>query len=313
MKVFRSIDETDKHFNCSVISIGMFDGVHCGHKKIVTNVLKRTKKTGCLSCLVTFDPHPRKYLKNPNMPLLITSLEHKLRLIEQTGIDSVIIIGFDESFSSQNSETFIRRLWKSIKFSEVIVGDDFRFGKNRESGITDLIKFGKKIGFTVTAIKPIANKGTIISSTEVRKRIQSGDLASAKEFLGREVSILGTVVRGSNLGKKIGYPTANIDPHQEILPPPGVYIVSVVLSGVFHKGLVNIGFSPTFTEREKGFSIEVFIFDFEKQIYGEDVEIFFKRKIRNERKFDTLEELAKQIGEDVKVAERYFGKLAMKN
>ena len=306
MDVFRSIEEISEKTLCSVLSIGMFDGVHKGHQKIIDKVVTVSRQKKCRSCLLTFDPHPRKYFQHHNGPLLITSIEHKLELFRKVGVDCSLIIDFDEMFSRLGAEEFICLLFEKLCFKGIVVGGDFRFGKNREGDSAYLKKLGMKIGFTVTEVSPFILNNIVVSSTEVRKAVQMGELEKSKELLGRDFSVLGTVIRGKNIGTRLGYPTANLDPHQEILPPGGVYIVRINLSGKTYSGLANVGYCPTFMDRLDDFSIEIYIFDFEKHIYGEHIEVFFLEKIREEKKFAAVENLVKQIKKDEKEARRYL-------
>jgi riboflavin kinase/FMN adenylyltransferase len=281
-------------------TIGIFDGVHRGHQRILRRLIREAKRLKRKSLVVTFYPHPRKVL-NPGLktPLLI-SLEHRLRLIEDMGVDFLLIIKFTKRFSQVKAEDFMDKvLIQELNIKALVVGENFLFG-NREKGSLSLLKrMSRRHGFHLTSVRPVKMKKDFISSTRIRHAIERGDLKNASLMLGRPVTILGTVIRGKRVGRKLGFPTANIDPHHEAIPPKGVYNVDVrVQKKIYKKAVLNIGTRPTFGKAKEP-TIELHILDFKRDIYKKDVEIIFKRRIREEKRFSSVEALREQIQRDI--------------
>ena len=297
-----------KTSNKFAASIGIFDGVHRGHQKILKKLYKEASRNNAKSLLITFDPHPRNILKS-KIPLLI-SLSHRLTLIKDFGIDFLKVIRFTRKFSRLSGDEFITKiLMRKFKIDILVLGENFSFG-HKGRGAAALLK---RYGFKVFEVKALKSKGRSISSTRIRQKIEKGDLRNASLMLGRPVTVFGTVVKGRRVGRRLGFPTANIDPHHEAIPPSGVYSVDAKISNRIHKGILNIGTRPTFglprtrakrVVRGKNIdpTIELHVFNFKKTIYRKDVEIIFKRKIRNERRFKSVEALRKQIQEDIRKA-----------
>lgn len=283
----------------TVASIGIFDGVHRGHKKILHKLIVEAKRENAKSLVITFYPHPRALLNKDSKVPLLTSLEHRIRLIKDIGVDFLYVIRFTKSFSRIEPDDFIRKiLVKGINIKALVVGKTFLFGQKGRGDFSLLSKLSREYGFRLFGVEPLVMRKRLISSTRVRHAIEKGDLKTASSMLGRPVSILGTVVRGRGVGRKLGFPTANINPHHEAIPPSGVYAVDVIVGRRTRKGILNIGINPTF-KKNKESTIELHIFNFKKDIYAKDAEIIFKKKIRNEIKFDSVEALRKQIKLDV--------------
>jgi len=282
-------------------TIGIFDGVHRGHQRILRKLIKEAKRQNTKSLVITFHPHPRKLLNSGSTIPFLISLEHRRRLIESLGVDFFRVIKFTKSFSRMKAGNFIKKvLIRSLDIKALIVGEDFLFGYNREGDFALLKRESKKYGFKLFGVKPAKIKGAFASSTRIRRKIEKGDLKNASLMLGRPITILGTVVKGRSIGRRLGFPTANIDPHHEVIPSSGVYAVDVKIQKKLYGGVLNIGTRPTFVnDRKKDPSIELYIFNFKKDIYRKDVEIIFKRKIRKERRFPSAEALRKQIQKDV--------------
>ena len=275
----------------TVVTIGIFDGVHKGHQVILRKVVEEAKKLRLKSVAVTFDPHPVKVLSpGAKIPFLI-SLEHRIKLIKSLGIDNCVVIKFTKKFAKLIPEEFIKYiLADKLNIKALVTGENFLFGF-REKGDAKLLKRLSKIyNFKFYSVSPLKIEGDYVSSTRIRKAIEKGNLKLASKLLGRPVTILGTVVKGKALGRKIGFPTANIDPHHESIPPSGVYSVDVALEGKLYRGILNISNHNI---------IEVHIFNFNKNIYGKDIEVIFKQKIRDEKKFNTLQALKRQIQLDI--------------
>lgn len=303
MQVIKGLN-TLRSVKNSVVTVGVFDGVHTGHKKIISKVVQAAKKRKLSSVVLTFDPHPLKIL-NPKLkvPSLI-SLKHRIRLLEELGVDDVIVLNFTRSFSRILPEKFVRDiLVKKIGAKAIFAGPDFYFGKGAKAGYALLRKLSRTFGFKVKIVKPVKIRGSIVSSSLIREHISKGELGRAAILLGRPVSILGTVVKGTGLAKYLGYPTANVNPHHEAIPPTGVYAVRIKLGSKRFKGVLNIGTRPTFySPQDKEPSIEVHIFNFKGDLYGRDVEILFVKKIREERKFKVIADLISAIKNDEKKA-----------
>ena len=280
-------------------TIGIFDGVHRGHQKILKKLVKESKKQKRRSLVITFHPHPRKVL-NPlaQTPFLI-SLKHRLRLIEEEGVNFCRVIKFTKSLSQMKPSEFIKNiLIKKFNVKTIVVGKNFSFGYKEKGDVKFLKRMGKKYNFKVFSIDPVVSKKRFISSTRIRGEIEKGKLKDASFMLGRPVTVFGTVKKGRSIGKKIGFPTANIDPHHEAIPPSGVYAVNAKIHKALYKGVLNIGRRPTFTKDIEP-TIELHILNFKKDIYGKDVEVIFKKKIRDEKRFSSILALQNQIHRDI--------------
>jgi riboflavin kinase/FMN adenylyltransferase len=293
--------------NKSVVTIGVFDGVHIGHRAVIMESVRRAARLGIKSVVVTFDPHPLKVLSAKDAAPSLVSLKHRISLIKGLGADRVLVLKFDKKMASMSAETFVKNLLaEKLNAETVIVGEDFRFGKDASSGVIQLKQIARKYSIGVKVMRHLKRNGRIISSTMIRKLVVNGNIDGASLLLGRPFSILGTVVGGAKLARILGYPTANINPHHEAMPPSGVYAVRVKLGQRCYKGVMNIGTKPTFYDhgRDEEPSIEVHIFDFHERIYGKDLEIVFVRRLRAERKFKTIDSLIKQIRLDEALARK---------
>lgn len=282
----------------STATIGIFDGVHRGHQKILEKLVREARKLKTKSLVITFYPHPRKLLNPQSKVPLLISLEHRLKLMEEEGVDFFLVIKFTQAFSRIKADDFIKEiLVNKLGIKTLVVGENFLFGYRGKGNFSLLRSLSKKYGFRLLGVKPVKMKSKYVSSTRIRRAIEKGDLKNASLMLGRPVTVLGTVVKGRKFGRHLGFPTANIDPHHEAIPPGGVYAVDVQLGEKNYKGILNIGTRPTF-RKDKDPTIELHIFNFKKDIYKKDVEIIFKKKIRDERKFSSVEALRKQIHKD---------------
>lgn len=295
-----------------VLTVGTFDGVHLGHQAVVSRVVSRARASGWRSAVVTFDPHPRIVLGRHEKGRLLSSTAHKLQLIEVLGIECCVVVRFDRSFAELDAGTFVEELL-AVKFDlrAVVAGATNRFGKNGSGDAGFLRQCARRLGFEVEVIEPVEVDGTVVTSTVVRRLVTSGELEQAAVFLGRPFSLLGTVVRGATRGRRVGYPTANLDPHNEVVPPSGVYAVRVRLSDRTFNGVLNIGFRPTFAEpNELVQAVEVHILDFSEPIYGREVEVFFVKKLREEHRFESVSLLRAQIRKDERETRQLLGPLA---
>ncbi len=283
----------------TVASMGVFDGVHRGHQRILKKLVREAAKEGAKSLVITFHPHPQTVLNSGLRIPFLTSLGHRLSLIKELGVDFFIIVKFTKSFSRIKPDEFTRdTLVGDLNIKGLVVGEDFLFGRRGKGDLFLLKRLAKLHGFKLFGVRPVMMEGRCISSTRIRRAIEKGDLKNAALMLGRPVTVLGTVVRGRGIGKKIGFPTANINPHNEAIPPSGVYSVDVKLEKKIYKGVLNIGTRPTFGGNRRS-AIELYVFNFRKEIYHKDIEIMFKKKMRDEERFDSVGSLRRQIKLDI--------------
>ena len=299
MKVFRDLDQIPEEFRGAVATIGNFDGVHLGHRHIFARVVAEAARNGCKAVVITFEPHPKMILRPEIRPFyLITSLDEKIGRIADTGIDGLVLIHFTREFSQTTAKDFICSiLWERLRIRKLFIGHDYTFGRGKEGNEAYLAAFGERLGFEVEVIGAFRAGDEIISSTLTRNTILKGDVGKAATFLGRPYSISGLVIEGHRRGRSLGFPTANVKPDKDLLPARGIYAVRVLLGGKTYGGVLNIGFNPTFSDT--ALSVEVYLFDFNKDIYGERLEILFIERIRDEIKFDGPAQLVEQIRRDV--------------
>ena len=298
MKIYRSINEYNEDKR-SVVTIGTFDGLHHGHQKIFKRVINSSKNKNLSSVVLTFFPHPRIILNKYNDIKMIDTLDEKILHINKIGIDSLIIHPFDKNFSLLSANQFIKDyLVEKLKMKHIIIGYDHRFGKGREASVTDLKNYASDYDFTVEEIQAQEIEKITISSTKVRNSINNGDLKTTEKYLGRYFNLTGKVIKGDGLGKKIMYPTANIfiKEKYKIIPKDGVYLIKTFIKNKLYNGMMNIGHRPTIGANEK--SLEVHLFNFNKDIYGEQISIDIISKIRDEKKFSSIEALKDQLVKD---------------
>ena len=253
--------------------------------------------------VVTFDPHPAKILRPAAAPHLLTATQHKIALIRQLGVAHLLILHFDQEFAATPPAEFVLQLVRQAKpLHEICVGHEWSFGKGRAGNLALLKELGAKHNFNVVGIEAVAVNGTVVSSTAIRHAVETGDLKKAAEMLGREYTILGTVKTGQQLGRKLGFPTANLSAHSEQFPPNGVYVAEAQFHGTTYRGVANLGYRPTIASERPERLLELHLFDLHRDIYGEDVEVRFVRFLRPEKKFENVDALASQIAEDARQA-----------
>ena len=298
MKRFNNINE----FNCkksTIITIGTFDGVHLGHQKILKKLNVEAENNGLESSVLTFFPHPRTVL-NPDSSLkLINTIEERISLFKKSKIDNLIVHPFTQEFSELDSEDYVKNiLVDQLKAKIVLIGYDHKFGKNRTADINNLKEYGIKYNFEVIEIKAEEINDITISSTKIRNSIEEGDIQLTNSYLGYEFSFFGKVVKGNSIGKTLGFPTANIKIGTDIklIPKNGVYLISTIINQKIIFGMMNIGIKPTTNENTK--SIEVNLFDFNQDLYDKNITIYIKQFLREEIKFNSLNELKLQIEKD---------------
>jgi len=306
MQVILNLNEIKKPLTNPVLTIGNFDGVHKGHLALFDKVKERAKAIAGQSVVMTFEPHPLKIMRPADGPQLITHTGQKLELIEKTGIDVIVCVSFDREFAAIPARDFVNNvLVKKIGIKEIVVGYDYTFGHNREGDINLLREIGNDFGFVVHLVGPIEIDHTLVSSTSIRRLVQEGRLEEARVLLGRDFEVQGTVVKGQNRGGRLlGFPTANLNPHGELLPKRGVYAVKLLIDDVFYKGVTNVGYNPTFGNT--GLTVETHVLDYSGELMGKTIKVHFIKRLRDEKTFKTLEELSEQIAQDIARAKEVF-------
>lgn len=307
MKIYRGIEELPKNQRVSVATIGNFDGVHCGHRWVIARVRERASAISADSIAVTLDPHPARVLRPERAPQLITPLPRKLELLEKTGLDSVLVLPFSEAMSHTPAEDFARTvLHDALHAVEVHEGEDFRFGYRAESDVAGLAALGEKLGFSVHSYHPLEKRGEAVSSSRIRKLLQTGDVSTARALLGTPFAIDSTSASGRGYGTKYAVPTINLAEYSEILPKNGVYITKLRIGDEWFNGVTNVGNRPTFGA--DSFAVESHLFDFHSVDLSETtpLRLVFLKRLREEKKFADVGELRAQIGADVKRAQRWF-------
>ena len=296
MQIYRHIPKSGSHSPC-VLTIGNYDGIHLGHQDLINELLIKSKEKKIESAIMIFEPHPREFFTPKDAPSRITSLREKIEYFQTKKIDRIYVVKFDKKFSNMSGDNFISKLKNQISTQFILVGEDFRFGSNREFGANDLLKSSIEISI----LKEVKNNNKRVSSTHVREALSSGDLNLAKILLGRDYCISGKVVYGDQRGRKIGFPTANIHMFHNRPPIKGVFAVK--LNDKF--GVANLGTRPTVTGISK-LLLEVHVLDFSNNLYGQHVHITFLKKIRDEIKFGSLEALKIQIMKDIANAKTFL-------
>ena len=309
MIIFKNINKFPQKVKNPVVAIGVFDGLHLGHQALMKEAIRKAKLLRGTSIAMTFYPHPIHVLYSQAHVPLIVSLSHRLKIIEELGVDISVVIPFTKQFSKLTPEKFVKRyLVDNIGVKAIVIGEDFRFGQGRSGNWEFFKKLGKKYNFKVNVIRSVVKGGEVIGSTRIRKLIAAGKLTLASQLLGRRVSLLGKVVKGEQRGKSLGFPTANLNLFNEVIPPHGVYLVRIQIQDKIYNGIANIGRRPSFNDKNAKTNLEIHIFDFNKNIYGQDILVEYVKKIRNEKKFSSKEQLIQQIIRDEKKAKEIFTK-----
>ncbi len=309
MKIFHSINDFTSTKK-TILTLGTFDGVHLGHKKILSKLIQNSANKEFESLVLTFFPHPRMVLQEGSALKLLSTITEKVALIEELGIENIVIHPFDEAFSRLTAEEFVRDvLVEKFQIHKIIIGYDHRFGRNRTADINDLIGFGLEYGFEVEQISVKEINDISVSSTKIRTALQEGNMNLANSYLGYNYFLSGTVVKGKQLGGTIGYPTANLQIAEtfKLIPQNGVYIVQSQIQNKVVFGMMNIGNNPTVGGQQQ--SIEVFFLDFEADLYQKELQVSILQRIRSEKKFNSIEELKEQLHKDEQTVVEYINKI----
>jgi len=310
MQIFYSIKDLTNNKN-TVLTLGTFDGIHPGHLKIIYRLVNSSKERGCRNVVITFYPHPRTILGNDNSVKMLTTQTEKIKLLEKLGVENLLIIKFTKEFASLSAEDFIYDyLINGIGLTEIVLGHDHHFGKGRRGNAELLKQIGDKEGFIVTKAEAFMVDDEAVSSTKIRNALLEGNITRANKLLGRNYEFSGVVVGGDKRGRELGFPTANIklSSQEKLLPASGVYAVKVKVENENHIGLLSIGKRPTFYSEGELVS-EVYIYDFNREIYGAEVTTELVERLRGEQKFGSAEELIKQMNKDKENGYKVFNKL----
>ena len=300
MKLIHAANELGNGSRKVCLAIGVFDGVHLGHQQIIRQTIADARSHDALALVVTFDKHPNAVVAPGKVPLQIFSHSQKSRAIESLGADALLEIPFDKAFSEKTGEVFVRELARDLgKIFSICVGADFVFGHKRSGNVTLLKQLGAETGFLVHGHAAVELDGQMVSSTRIREAIRAGDLDAAGQMLGRTYAICGKVLAGDKLGRKLGFPTANLDVTNLILPPDGVYSAVAKVGGKLYRVALNIGLRPTISQPHPQLRVEAHLLDFSGDLYGQELEIEINSKLRDERKFASPDDLRAQITKDV--------------
>ena len=310
MRIIKDLAEI-KRDTKSVITLGTFDGLHLGHQQIVEEVIRKSKLLGGRNYLLTFDPHPRKVIPGRNDIKLLSTLDEKISILEQLGLENLFVINFTSEFSKQSPEEFVEKyLVNGIGLNEIVIGYDHHFGKGRDGNFELLQQLGNKFNFQVTLIPEFSVDGETISSTKIRNALIAGDVVKTAKMLGRNYSFKGTIVRGDGRGKKLGFPTANIsvDDQDKLLPAKGIYVAECIVEEEKHFGLLSLGSRPTF-HKDGDVIPEFYIFDFDRDIYDQVMQVNLVERIRDEEKFNSVDDLIIRMKKDEEVGKEILSKL----
>jgi riboflavin kinase/FMN adenylyltransferase len=290
----------------TVLTLGVFDGLHLGHQLIMKTVVERARAIGAVPTVITFEPHPRAVLHPESAPPLLQTFDQKIEALGVLGIEQTIVIHFDKAFSRIRAEDFLREaVVNRLHAKEVYLGRGFAFGHNREGNIELLRKISSQLGFIADEVPEVGLRGQRVSSSRIRELLVKGQVNLARRMLGRPYGVEGPVVHGAERGAQIGFPTANIHPHNRVIPRGGVYVTATLIDGQWRRSVTNIGTRPTF-EIGSASSVETYVMNWSGDLYGDVVRVRFLHRLRDEKKFGSIDELTSQIGRDVANAENYF-------
>jgi riboflavin kinase / FMN adenylyltransferase len=312
MKIFHGTDNAGIARG-TVLTLGVFDGLHLGHQRIMQTVVESAEATRAVPTVITFEPHPRAVLHPENSPPLLQTLDQRLANFEVLGIKQTIVIRFDKEFAGIDAETFLRDIvHERLQAREVFLGKGFFFGRNRGGNIELLREMSKRLGFFADEVAEVRLRGVRISSSKIRQLLAEGRVNLARRMLGRPYGVEGQIIHGLQRGRTIGFPTANLHPHNRVIPKFGVYATATLIDGKWRRSITNVGIRPTFDDDQNP-SIESYVFDFDGDLYGDVLRVRFLHRIRDERKFGGIDELRAQIEKDTRRALHYFSHEGVKN
>jgi len=311
MRLFHGTENADIA-RPTVLTLGVFDGLHLGHQLIMKTVVERARATGAVPTVITFEPHPRAVLHPQSAPPLLQTFDQKIEALGVLGIEQTIIIHFDQHFSEIRAQDFLREVVVNrLHAREVYLGRGFFFGHNREGNIDLLRRVSGELGFVADEVPEVRLRGTRIGSTRIREQLLAGRVNLARRMLGRPYGVEGPVVRGAERGGKLGFPTANVQPHNRVIPRHGVYVTATLIEGRWRRSVTNIGLRPTFGDALEP-SVETHVMNWSGDLYGDVVRVRFLHRLREEKKFGSIDELKSQIERDVGRAEKYFDRAGVK-
>ena len=305
MRLFHGTDNAEIQ-RPTVLTLGVFDGLHLGHQLIMKTVVERAREVGAVPTVITFDPHPRAVLHPESAPPLLQTFDQKIEGFGVLGIEQTIVVRFTKEFSNVSAAGFINDvIIDRLHAREVYLGKGFAFGHNREGNIELLQRLGGELGFVAGEVPEVKFRNQRVSSSKIRELLARGQVNLARRMLGRPYGVEGRVERGSERGHKLGFPTANLHPHNRVIPRNGVYVTGTLIDGHWRRSVTNIGLRPTFGDASEP-SVETFVLNWDGDLYGDGVRVRFLYRLRDERKFSSVDELTKQIKTDVVRAESYF-------
>jgi riboflavin kinase/FMN adenylyltransferase len=312
MRLFHGTDNAGIH-RPTVLTLGVFDGLHLGHQLIMTTVAERARAVGAVPTVITFDPHPRAVLHPESAPPLLQTFDQKIEGFGVLGIEQTIVVRFTREFSNIRAEDFLREfVFDRLHAKEVYLGKGFAFGHNREGNIELLKRMGGELGFVAGEVPEVRIRGCRVSSSKIRQLLAAGNVNLARRLLGRPYGVEGRVERGSERGHKLGFPTANLHPHNRVIPRNGVYVTGTLIDGQWRRSVTNVGLRPTFADATEP-SVETFVMNWDGDLYGDVVRVRFLYRLRDERKFSSIDELKTQIARDVERANSYFERAGTKH
>jgi riboflavin kinase/FMN adenylyltransferase len=312
MRLFHGTDNAGIH-RPTVLTLGVFDGLHLGHQLIMTTVAERARVVGAVPTVITFDPHPRAVLHPESAPPLLQTFDQKIEGFGVLGIEQTIVVRFTREFSNIRAEDFLREfVFDRLHAKEVYLGKGFAFGHNREGNIELLKRMGGELGFVAGEVPEVRIRGCRVSSSKIRQLLAAGNVNLARRLLGRPYGVEGRVERGSERGHKLGFPTANLHPHNRVIPRHGVYVTGTLIDGQWRRSVTNVGLRPTFADATEP-SVETFVMNWDGDLYGDVVRVRFLYRLRDERKFSSIVELKTQIARDVERANSYFERAGTKH
>jgi riboflavin kinase/FMN adenylyltransferase len=312
MRLFHGTDNADI-MRPTVLTLGVFDGLHLGHQLIMRTVVERARATGAIPTVITFDPHPRAVLHPESAPPLLQTFDQKIEAFGVLGIEQTIVVRFTRKFAQVRAEDFLRDVvHERLQAAEVYLGLGFAFGRNREGNIELLKKISGQLGFSADEVPEVQLRGHRISSSRIRELLKHGRVNLVRNMLGRPYGVEGRVVRGKERGRTLGFPTANLAPQNRVIPRNGVYVTATLIDGTWMRSITNVGTRPTFETIEEP-SVETFVINWSGDLYGDVVRVRFLHRIRDEKKFDGVEALKKQIEYDLHRANKYFQRSGVRN